>query len=76
MISDISDSINIGSYHTYADDVQWFLKFKPTEAVNAFTTANTVLEDIVTYSNNNFLKLNTDKTKYIIIGSKCNLKKK
>ena len=27
------------------------------------------------YSDRNCLKLNTDKTKYIVIGSKCNLKK-
>ena len=33
------------------------------------------MENIVSFSKNNFLKLNTDKTKYIIIGSQYNLKK-
>ena len=75
LVSDISDNISSGSYHTYADDVQWFLNFKNSEAVNAFETANTVMENIVSFSKNNFLKLNTDKTKYIIIGSQYNLKK-
>ena len=75
LVSDISDNITSGSYHTYADDVQWFFNFKSSEAVNAFETANTVMENIVSFSKNNFLKLNTDKTKYIIIGSQYNLKK-
>ena len=75
LVSDISDSINTGSYHTYADDVQWYLKFKAEEGIEAFEAANTVLERIVNYSNDNFLKLNTDKTKYIVIGSPGNLKK-
>ena len=75
LVSDISDHIQIGSYHTYADDVQWYFKFKHTEAVNAFETANLVMKNIVEFSQNNFLKLNTEKTKYIIIGSQQNLKK-
>ena len=75
LVSDISNHIHDGSYHTYADDVQWHLKFKDTTAVSAFETANQVMEEIVTFSKNNFLKLNTDKTKYIIIGSQHNLKK-
>ena len=74
LVSDISDHISSGSYHTYADDVQWFTNFKHTDAVNAFETANTVMENIVSFSKNIFLKLNTDKTKYIILGSKYNLK--
>ena len=75
LVSDISDHIPSGSYHTYADDVQWFLNFKCTESIKTFETANAVMENIVDFSKNNFLKLNTDKTKYIIIGSKGNLKK-
>ena len=75
LVSDISECIGTGSYHTYADDLQWYLRFKPEEAVTAFESANTVLNNVVDYSSNNFLKLNTDKTKYIIIGSQNNLKK-
>ena len=75
LVSDISESINSGKYHTYADDLQWYIKFKPDEGIDAFETANTVMTSIVKYSNDNFLKLNTDKTKYIVIGSPGNLKK-
>ena len=75
LVSDISDNITSGSYHTYADDVQWYLNFKHSEAATAFATANTVMDNIVSFSKNNFLKLNTDKTKYIIIGSQHSHKK-
>ena len=75
LVSDISESINSGKYHTYADDVQWYIKFKPEEGIDSFETANTVMSNIVKYSNDNFLKLNTDKTKYIVLGSPGNLKK-
>ena len=73
-MSDISDNINTGSHHTYADDLQFLLTFKPDQAAQAFETTNTVLNNIANYSNDNFLKLNTDKTKYIVIGSQRNLK--
>jgi hypothetical protein len=75
LVSDISETINMGNYHTYADDVQVLLTFKPDEAITAFESTNTILENIANYSDNNFLKLNTDKTKYIVIGSQRNLKK-
>ena len=75
LVSDISESIHSGSYHTYADDLQWLLKFKPEDGITAFETANTVMAEVVKYSNDNFLKLNTDKTKYIVIGTPFNLNK-
>ena len=74
LVSDVSENITTGSHHTYADDLQLLLTFKPEEAANAFETTNTVLNNIANYSNNNFLKLNTDKTKYIAIGSQRNIK--
>tara|TARA_B110000196_G_scaffold310581_1_gene313508 strand:+ start:320 stop:1870 length:1551 start_codon:yes stop_codon:yes gene_type:complete len=74
LVSDISENITTGNHHTYADDLQFLLTFKPEEAILAFNTTNTVLSNIASYSNNNFLKLNTDKTKYIAIGSQQNLK--
>ena len=74
LVSDISESVTAGSYHTYADDVQHLLTFKTEDATEAFNSANTVLDNIANYSKNNCLKLNTDKTKYIVIGSRGNLK--
>ena len=74
LVSDISENITTGKHHTYADDLQFLLTFKPEDATHAFNTTNTVLSNIASYSNNNFLKLNTDKTKYITIGSQQNLR--
>lgn len=74
LVSDISECVTAGNYHTYADDVQHLLTFKPEAATEAFNTTNAVLDNIANYSTNNFLKLNTDKTKYIVIGSRGNLK--
>ena len=75
LVSDISENITAGSHHTYADDVQHLLTFKPETATAAFEATNTVLHNIANYSKNNCFKLNTDKTKYIVIGSQGNLKK-
>ena len=75
LVSDISETITSGSYHTYADDLQFYMSFAPDQAVDAFNTANIVLSQIGNYSNNTFLKLNTDKSKYIVIGTKHNLSK-
>ena len=75
LVSDISSTVTSGKYHTYADDQQWYLNFKPNNAITAFNTANTFLNSMDNYSDRNCLKLNTEKTKYIVIGSKCNLKK-
>ena len=46
LLSDISDSITHGSYHTYADDLQHRLSFRPEAAAESFNTANTVLDNI------------------------------
>ena len=75
LVSDIADAISSGKHHSYADDLQLRIKFKLGEATNAFESANTLLTNIEDYSNKNFLKLNTDKSKYIVIGSKQNMKR-
>ena len=75
LVSDVSDNITTGKYHTYADDLQLLLTFKAEDSIQAHETTNTLLNNIAEYSSNNFLKLNTDKTKYILIGSQGNLKK-
>ena len=72
LVSDVSDNITTGKYHTYADDLQLLLTFKAEDSIQAHETTNTLLNNIAEYSSNNFLKLNTDKTKYILIGSQGN----
>ena len=66
----ILPTISSGKHHSYSDDLQLHIKFKLSEATNAFESANTLLYNIENYSNNNFLKLNTDKSKYIVIASR------
>ena len=49
-------------YHMYADDIQLYLSFKEKEMDMAEEKLNLCLADIKTWMDNNFLKLNTDKT--------------
>ena len=62
--------------HCYADDTQLFVSFKPGRNESA-VLAN--LEKCITgvrkWMANNFLKLNDDKSEFLIMGTKANLKK-
>ncbi len=76
-LSDIlaEDEIN---YHCFADDTQLYLGFSPTasnaqqEALNKMSSS---LNKIKTFMSENRLKLNDDKTEFILIGSKYWLSK-
>ncbi len=58
-------------YHFYADDTQLFLSFDPTQenAESALQRIETCIDEIRQWMSQNFLKLNDDKTEFIIIGS-------
>ena len=75
LVSDISDAINRGRYHLYADDTQLYYTCKVEDANATISHINSDLENIYNYSKRNYLKLNASKSKYIIIGSRPNLKK-
>jgi exonuclease III len=75
LVSDISDVIKRGRYHLYADDTQLYYTCKVEDANKTIAQINSDLENISNYSKRNCLKLNAGKSKYIIIGSRPNLKK-
>ena len=53
--------------HIYADDTQLYISFKPDTSLAVIETVEECLTDIKNWMLANFLKLNTDKTKIIII---------
>jgi hypothetical protein len=74
-IADIIRSFGI-EVHLYADDTQLYLAFKPsvTESL-ALETLQYCICYVRAWMASNFLKLNDDKTEFLIIGSSNQLKK-
>ena len=56
--------------HSYADDTQLYLSFMYSELDNTIAKINKCLEDIRKWLFCNFLKLNDDKTEFLIISSR------
>ena len=75
LVSDIKDVIKRGRYHLYADDTQLYYNCKVEDANETIDKINSDLNNITNFSKKNCLKLNAGKSKYIIIGSRPNLKK-
>ena len=75
LVSDLKDVIKRGRYHLYADDTQLYYNCKVDDANNTIDKINSDLNNISIFSKRNCLKLNAGKSKYIIIGSRPNLKK-
>ena len=75
LVSDIKDAIKRGRYHLYADDTQLYYRCNVNEVHETIDKINSDLNNISRFSKNNCLKLNAGKSKFIIIGSRPNLKK-
>ena len=75
LVSDLRDAIKRGKYHMYADDTQAYYSCSCENANNTIKEINGDLARVAAYSRSNCLKLNTGKSKFIIIGSRQNLKK-
>ena len=75
LVSDLKDAIIRGRYHMYADDTQLYYSCKSESANATIKDINSDLDRISKYSKTNCLKLNAEKSKFIIIGSRQNLKK-
>jgi len=65
------------SYHIYADDTQIYTSYDPknqAECLISLTTLEKCITDIQNWMTSNKLKLNMDKTEFLIIGSPHNLR--
>ena len=74
LVSDLSDAIKRGRYHMYADDTQLYYSCKLENVNSTISDINSDLDRISKFSKTNCLKLNAAKSKFIIIGSRHNLK--
>jgi hypothetical protein len=58
------------SFHLYADDTQVYLPINPrTSSAPAITTVQQCVSDIQQWMNENFLKLNGDKTELLVLSA-------
>ena len=57
-------------FHFYADDTQLYVHFMQKNVAHAFDMLKSCLEDVKKWLSANKLKLNPDKTKFIVFGSK------
>ena len=76
-VRDISRSHNIG-YHGFADDTQNCHSFTPSKAGDEAKCKQEIevcISDICTWMRTNLLKLNDEKTEFLIIGTKQQLSK-
>ena len=66
------------SYHTYADDTQLYLSFKNNSAESEayhIGRIQTCIKEIRLWMSQNFLKLNDNKTEFIVFGTPVQLSK-
>ena len=62
------------SIHMYADDTQLYLPFNPKDYDNAKAAMESCLSDMRAWMANHHLKLNDQKTEFLVIGQKTYLK--
>ena len=73
-ISSIIQSHSSINYHFYADDTQLYISLSPANFSHCIQKLKNCLNDIQNFMFTNKLKLNPDKTEFILIGSKNNCK--
>lgn len=74
LVSDIRQYIHWGSYHSYADDLQYYLSMKPCDANSNIKLVNQDLERISNYCKNSALRINEDKCYFMFLGSRPGIK--
>ena len=57
-------------YHFYADDTQLFIHLSPDDSLKSLDRLKSCLNDIQVWMSENKLKLNPDKTEFIVFGAK------
>lgn len=68
--SDIINSIKHCKFHLYADDLQLYFHFKPSDTEASIRKINEDLSRICAWSNDNCLVLNPIKSKFLLLGTK------
>ena len=65
------------NYHVYADDTQLYITFKSSQepADSCITTLEKCIQEIRSWMRQNFLKLNDEKTEFLLFGSRKQLSK-
>ena len=74
-LQDRFQSVKIGStlsllYHFYVEDTQLFIHLSPDDSLKSFDRLKSCLNDIQVWMSENKLKLNPDKTEFIVFGAK------
>ena len=62
-------------YHLYADDTQIYLAFKSNNSSTSISRIENCIEEIRLWMHRHFLKLNDNKTEFLIFGSNHNISK-
>lgn len=73
--ADIISKVTSCRYHLYADDLQLYFSFLPSDCSGAVVKINNDLEHIYHWSISNSLILNPRKSKFMVIGTKTVLNK-
>jgi len=60
--------------HLYADDTQLYTSFHPSDSKQAMDRLVACIEEIRSWMDDNYLKLNDSKTEFVMLGSRNDLK--
>ena len=60
---------DLKNYHFYVDDTQLYITLSPANFSHSMQKLNNCLNDIQNFMFTNKLKVNLDKTEFILIGS-------
>ena len=70
LVADFGKCLNSMRFHQYADDLQCYISSKLNNSVQTVNTINVEMQNISQYSLSNGLRLNYDKCKYMVVGTK------
>ena len=75
LVSDIRQYMHFGAYHSYADDLQYYITMKPEEANDKIELVNADLERISLYCKRSALRINEGKCYHMFLGSRQGINK-